>query len=276
MLAAGLLAVALVLARLGLRARPVVAAAATSVPTATALLWLGAPALVDFAGFDWRAVGIFAAAGVLFPIGVTLLSFETNRRMGPAMAGALANTTPVFALGFAALLLGEHVSALRGAGALVVIAGVIVLTRPWAFARRDWPLWVIVLPLAAACIRGIVQPAVKLGLGLWPDAYAASLVGYSVSSCIILTLRAIRGGSRTRWRDRGMFMLVGVCNAASVVLMYAALARGSVGLVAPLIASYPLFTLALGAVVLREERLGAPALAGVAVTVLGVGLVLAG
>jgi drug/metabolite transporter (DMT)-like permease len=73
-----------------------------------------------------------------------------------------------------------------------------------------------------------------------------------------------------------MFMLVGVCNAASVVLMYAALARGSVGLVAPLIASYPLFTLALGAVVLREERLGAPALAGVAVTVLGVGLVLAG
>ena len=73
-----------------------------------------------------------------------------------------------------------------------------------------------------------------------------------------------------------MFMLVGVCNAAAVMLMYAALARGAVGVVAPLVATYPLFTLGLSALMLREDRIHARLVGGVAVTVAGVVLVLLG
>ena len=219
---------------------------------------------------------IFAACGVLFPIGQTLLSFETNRRMGPTLAGALGNVTPLFALGFAAVLLGEQVTRLRGAGAMVIILGVLSLTLPGGTLRRGWPLWVLALPVASALIRGITQPGVKAGLALWPNPFAASLIGYTISSAIILSLRATQRHLPVPWRDHAMFMLVGVCNAGAVMAMYAALARGAVGMVAPLVATYPLFTLAFSALILRDERLHARLLGGVAAIVAGVVLVLEG
>ena len=57
--------------------------------------------------------------------------------------------------------------------------------------------------------------------------------------------------------------------------MYAALARGPVALVAPLVATYPLATLAFGAVALRSTRIGGRVGLGVAITVAGVALLLA-
>ena len=66
------------------------------------------------------------------------------------------------------------------------------------------------------------------------------------------------------------FMAVGFCNGAGMLAMYAALARSPVSVVSPLAATYPLFTLALSALFLREERFGARVLAGVALTVAGV------
>jgi drug/metabolite transporter (DMT)-like permease len=55
-----------------------------------------------------------------------------------------------------------------------------------------------------------------------------------------------------------------------MLAMYAALARGQVSVVSPLVATYPIFTLALSATFLRDERIGARVLAGVALTVAGV------
>ena len=237
-------------------------------------MWLASPVMLDTAGFNWTAVAIFAACGILFPIGVTLLSFATNRLMGPALAGALANTTPLFALVFAALMLGEIVTLPHAIGALTIILGVALLTLPTQTIRRDWPLWVLVLPLATALIRGIVQPGIKAGLAYWPSPFAASLVGYTVSSIIILTLRATQPASPTNWPDRAMFMLVGIANAAAVMLMYAALAHGPVTQVAPLVATYPIFTLAFSALFLRGEPLPPRLLAGVTLTVAGVAIVL--
>jgi drug/metabolite transporter (DMT)-like permease len=65
-------------------------------------------------------------------------------------------------------------------------------------------------------------------------------------------------------------LAVGFCNGMAVLAMYAALARGKVSVVSPLIVTYPLFTVALSALFLRGERLDARVLAGVALTVAGV------
>ena len=131
----------------------------------------------------------------------------------------------------------------------------------------------MLLPLAGAAIRGGAQAAVKGGLALWPDPFVAALVGYCVSSVTILAAnRAFvkRSAVRIDWR-RGIawFAAVGVCNGLGVLAMYAALARGQVSVVSPLAATYPLFTLALSALFLREEKFGARVLLGVAITVAG-------
>jgi len=99
------------------------------------------------------------------------------------------------------------------------------------------------------------------------------LVGYTVSCATIFAAsRALVPEDAAPLNRRGVlwFMSVGACNGAGILAMYAALTRSPVSVVSPLVASYPLFTLALSALFLREERFGARVLAGVALTVAGV------
>jgi drug/metabolite transporter (DMT)-like permease len=53
-------------------------------------------------------------------------------------------------------------------------------------------------------------------------------------------------------------------------MMYSALLQGTVGVVSPIVAVYPVFTLALSAMLLRQEQMGMRMIAGVALTVAGV------
>jgi drug/metabolite transporter (DMT)-like permease len=59
----------------------------------------------------------------------------------------------------------------------------------------------------------------------------------------------------------------------AVLLLYAALRRGSVGVVSPLVATCPRVNLVLSRILLNEER-GGGLVAGVAVTVAGAVLML--
>ena len=119
-------------------------------------------------------------------------------------------------------------------------------------------LW---LPVAGAALRGLVQVAVKAGLALWPNPFAASLIGYGVSSVTVTLAAQGRQGPRERsavlW-----FMATGLLNGLAVLLMYAALSAAPVSLVAPLVAGYPLVTVLLGAALLHEERLTVRSVAG--------------
>ena len=278
LLAAFLFGFALVLTQVGLRHTSPSHGALVSIPTSTILLWLLSPFLVAWRGWDPRAVGIFAAVGVLFPAVVTLLTFEANRRMGPSMSGALSNLTPVFAVLSAALFLGEVPRPLQSLGIVTIVAGVVALSidRRWLGVR--WSYWAATLPLAAAAIRGVAQPITKLGLALWPSPFAAALIGYTMSAVVVAGVaRARVGGWPTRYPRGALlwFVSVGICNVLAVLALYAALARGPVILVAPLVAAYPLVTLAFSTIFLRSARINAPLVAGVLLTVIGVILLVA-
>lgn len=271
-------ALGLVVTQAGLRHMPPLAGAAISVPSATLLFWLVAPFTVDVAAIAWRAVAIFAAVGLLFPAAVTILTFAANRRLGPTVAGTLGNLAPLFAVLGAFVALGERPGAVQFGGLLVIVAGVLMLSWPsGGGSAAKWPLWALLLPLAAASIRGAIQPAVKAGLVLWPDAFAAGLIGYSISSLVVLAMAAHGGGLGAITRQgAAIFAGVGLCNGAAVLLLYLALGGGPVSLVSPLVATYPLFTLAFGAALLRAEPLTTRMTIGVALSVAGVMLLLAG
>ena len=70
------------------------------------------------------------------------------------------------------------------------------------------------------------------------------------------------------------FSVVGVCNGLAVLCMYQALARGPVTVVAPLVACYPLATLALGWIVPGAAIITRLTVIGVGITVAGVALLL--
>ncbi len=269
---------ALVLTQFGLRHAAPGHGALVSIPTSGVLLWLLSPFLLDWRGWEPRAAVIFVVVGRLFPAVVTLLTFEANRRMGPSMSGALSNLTPIFAVLPAALFLGEVPRPLQSLGIATIVAGVVALSidRRWLGVR--WSYWAAALPVAAAAIRGFTHPITKVGLALWPSPFAATLIGYTMSGLVVASVaRARVGGWPAKYPRAALiwFACVGTCNVLGVLALYAALAHGPVILVSPLVATYPLVTLAFTAIFFRSARINAPLIAGVALTVVGVVLLVA-
>ena len=120
-------------------------------------------------------------------------------------------------------------------------------------------------------MRALAQVLSKAGLALWPNPFAAALVGYTLSSAVVW---ATALGRRTRPEfDRhgaAWFAVTGILNGVAVLCLYRALSTGAIVLVSPIVATYPLFTLMLSALVLREERMSGMLITGVALTVAGV------
>lgn len=276
--AAGFFGLALVLTQFGLRHADPARGAAISVSSTAAAFLLASPVLVD-----WRAAAlpgglVFAAIGLLFPVCVTMLTFRANQRLGPHVTGALGNLAPLFAVLFAAVLLGEVPGPAQTLGIVVIVAGATILALASARSVGRVARVALLLPLAAALIRGAAQPAVKIGFESWPDPFAAAGIGYLVSALVTAAMVALRrrGAAATGSRHAvHWFAAVGLCNGAALTTMYSALSHGPVALVAPLVATYPLATLAFGALLLRGARIGRRVAVGVAVTVAGVALLLA-
>ena len=266
----------MVLTQFGLRHVPPMAGAAISVPTTAILFWLSAPFELDLVGWSAVPVAIFAIVGVFFPAAVTMLIFEANQRMGPTVASTISGTAPLFAIAGAVLFLAERLTARGLAGTLAIVLGVAALSwRDKAMPRR-WSIPALALPLGAAAVRGLAQTLTRAGLVLWPNPFVAGLIGYTVSSATVITGARLRHGRSLVRHPKGFlwFALVGVFNGGATFSLYVALSRGTVAVVSPIVATYPLFTALFSAALLREEAFGLRVAAGVALTVGGVILLL--
>ena len=117
----------------------------------------------------------------------------------------------------------------------------------------------------------------QIRIGTLADPIAAVVIGYTISSAVLIFAAFVHDPKLVRRFDRRgalWFAAVGLCNGLGVLSLYAALGRGPVALVAPLVASYPLVTLLLSFVFLKHERIGPQLVAAVAVIVGGVVLLI--
>ena len=265
-----------VLTQFGLRWMPPWVGVAISIPTSTLLFWCLAPFFVDPSGGSLNAVVLFAVIGLLFPGVAALLNFESNRLMGPNIAGALSSLTPVFAVILAIVILGERVRVPQLLALAALVIGISLMYRVHvSLSARS--LWLMALPVASSAIRGVIQPIAKLGFAWWPNPIAAVVVSYTVSSAVLIVAALIRAGGivpAIDYRGALWFAAVGLCNGLAVLAMYGALASGPVTIVSPLIAGYPLVTLLLSRVFLAKEVVSPQLIAGVTGVVSGVVLLL--
>ena len=278
LLATVLYATGLVTTYCGLRHLPALAGARVSIPSAALLFWLLSPFFVDWSASTPRAAALFAVVGLFYPAAVTLLTFVSNRQLGPTVAGTIGSTTPLFAVLGAALFLGEVPGVRELAATAVIVLGTMALSRPANGALPQASRSALWMPWSGALLRALAQLLSKAGLVLWPTAFAAALVSYSVSAVIVwIAGWLIPASAPAVFTTRGVawFVITGVLNGASVLSMYYALTTGPVQVVAPIVATYPLFTLALSTILLRHERLTARLIAGVVLTVAGVVILLA-
>jgi drug/metabolite transporter (DMT)-like permease len=247
-----------------------------SIPTSTLLFWCLAPFFVVPSDGNPKAVVLFACVGLFFPGAAALLNFESNRLLGPNIAGALSSMTPVFAVILAIVILGERIRGHQLLALTAIVVGIGLMYRVHVNVSPG-SLWLMALPLASAAIRGVVQPIVKFGFEWWPNPIAAVVVSYTVSSTVLIFSALARaGGTIPEIDHRGAvwFAAVGLCNGLAVLAMYIALEHGPVTIISPLIAGYPLVTLPLSRLFLGKGDVGPQLIAGVTSVVCGVVLLL--
>lgn len=270
-------ALGLVLTQFGLRHITPTAGASISVPSTMVMFLLLAPWTISIGQWNATSLVIFVAAGIFFPAIVTLLNFAANKSIGPNLTGALGNLSPALAVAIAVSVLGESLNLIQLIAIVAVCIGVAMLFARPNSQSQAYASWALALPIAAACIRGLVQPAVKFGLLSWSNPFAAVTIGYIVSAIVILFVVLVRGEKPWTFPRAGIFWfaIIGVVNGWAVLLLFAALALGKVIIVAPIVATYPLFTMLLNRIIHGDRNLRPIVAAGIGVTVVGIALLLA-
>ena len=109
-------AIAQILIQYGLRTVPSWRSPLYSIGGSAILAWLFALIFVDFGQFHLEAAAIFAGVGLIFPVLVSILSVRSNEKLGPAVAAAVGNVSPLFAVLGAVLFLGERLDRARWPG----------------------------------------------------------------------------------------------------------------------------------------------------------------
>ncbi len=269
----------IVTTQLGLRSVEPLSGASISIPSFTLLFLLLSPLILHGEPVVWRGLPLFAAVGLVFPALLTFLTFASNRALGPVVTSTLGNLAPLFAVAVAVVALHEPLRPMQFAGLVVAVTGAVIITvtRPRDFG--DWRSFALLLPLGGALLRGVVPPIIKLGLEIWPSPLWACLIGYIMSSAVVLIVQRVRKGGFIAEAPRSgrlWFAVTGILNGLSVLTLFAAVHYGPITLVAPLVAVYPLVTVVLSAAMLHHVRITARIVAGTVLTVAGVALVLAG
>src|SRR4051812_15585722 len=268
-----------VTAQRGLKTVEPLSGAAISVPSFTVLFLLLSPLILRNEPVVWRGLPIFITIGLFFPASLTLLTFASNRALGPVVTSTLGNLAPLFAVTLAVVLLHEPLHIHQLVGAVIAVSGAVIITVTRPRDLGSWRSWALLLPLASALVRGVVPPIVKLGLEIWPSPLWASLIGYIMSSLVVLTVQRLRTGSFVAdapASGRFWFAITGISNGLSALTLFAAVRNGPITLVAPLVAVYPLVTVILSALLLKHVAITLRIVAGTVLTVIGVALVLIG
>ena len=229
---------------------------------------------------DWFTAGfwIFVITGILQPALSMYFANEAYSRAGATVVSTFSATTPLFAAVLAIAFLGERLTFAIAAGTVLTVLGITTLARMPASRETSTTAGgrviaaALLFATATAVIRGVSHVTGKVGLDFLPNPFMAGFCTFGVSFAILATVYRWR---RRRWPTRiprrGLvcFGTTGLCVSMGIGLLYTALLVGTVTVVAPIVATYPVFTL-LAAASLGDERITRYVLGGVALVVVGV------
>lgn len=273
--------------RLALRGSTPEVVTLLSVATNVLTLWTLAAVTGPLVPADQGAALIFLAAGVLAPGLARLAMYTAIGRIGIAPTVVASNTTPLFTVAGAALLLGERLTAGVLVGTVAVVLGVVLTSSapplgrgtaspPEARPRRGG----IALALSTAVLAAVSFLLRKVGLERLPAPALAAALTQTGALSLLLPLVLLRGRrERPRLGRTALLpaLAAGLLSTGGFLTYFLALHQGAVSRVTPLSSTTPLFAVLLLGVGYRQvEAVSARTAAGAALTVAGVVLVVAG
>ena len=222
-----------------------------------------------FEGGDLSGIWPFLLAGLLGPGLSQLLFTLAVDEAGPSRASVVVGTAPLFSVVIAAIFLDEALEAALVTGAVLIVAGGVLLV-----SERDRPAHVRVLGMVYALAATVVF-ATRDNLIRWlgvdtdvePGPAAAATLGAGAALIVAYTLarRVPLRRSEVTW-----FLPAGVLFGLSYICLFEAYYRGPVTVVSPLVATESLWGVLISAIVLhRTERVGVRLAAGALLVVSG-------
>ena len=221
---------------------------------------------------DLLAVAYFVLAGVL-ALGLgRLLNFIAMRDMGAAKTSAVIGSSPVLATLLSILFLAEPLVASTLAGACTVTVGIVLISGATGF-KMERALVISLLSTFSYSLSNIFS---KAGLRVQPDPFLSAQINAASGLLFFIAYLAITR-QRTAFKvgRNGLicFTATGVLSSIGWLTLMKALELGVVSVVTTIVYSYPLLTLVLGRVFLREEKLDKRTVIGSALIVAGVAIV---
>ncbi|HKY08185.1 MAG TPA: DMT family transporter [Candidatus Binatia bacterium] len=224
--------------------------AATLYQQATILLTLIIAALIEGDLWSQRMavmpLAVFVVTGIVGAYLGRTLFVKSVAQIGASRAQSLNNSSPLITVLLAALLLGEALSPAVLLGVLLIIAGVIFVTKsePQSDIKTSHTL-TITSVLAALCY-GIVPVLKKLGTDLGGPPVAGALVMHATGLILLLTLGRLLK-IELKWhklpaRSLVCFIAAGVCQGVGSILTLKALVYAPASVVAPIWSAQPIIS----------------------------------
>lgn len=245
---------ALVSARAGMRYSTPTTVTLVSILIQNLLLWSAIFVTGGVHPVPLTGILLFTVVGI-FQLGVRLLAYTGVEKIGASRSSALQSASPLISAAIAVAILGEPTTPLIVLGTCLVVAGIVLIS--WKPERQlaDFRRWHLLLPIGAALLTGINHPIRRYVLTMADEPLFFSALMGSVSLVGFLIYFSVsRRSQRLVWNRSavGPFLATGLCETMSILLIITAISMGRVVIVAPIAASYPVWSLVLSAILLRD------------------------
>jgi drug/metabolite transporter, DME family len=249
-------ATTLVSARCGFKYSTPITVTCVSIVTQNLLLWSGVFLTGGIPEVAFVPLLLFFLVGVT-QFGVRIFSYTGVQKIGASRSSALQSVSPVLSTLIAVAVLHERPHAVVVAGTVLVVGGIVLLSRRGKASVTAFRWWHLLLPLAAACLTGTNQPIRRYALSISnePLFFAAVMGGVSLI-CLVVYLVFLPTGDRLVWSRKALtpFLITGVAETAAIFLIINALGIGAVSVVAPIATTYPLWAMIGAAIFLRDTE----------------------
>jgi DME family drug/metabolite transporter len=245
---------ALVSARRGLEYSTPTTVTLVSILMQNLLLWSAVLLTGGVHAVPWQGVVLFTIVGI-FQLGVRLLAYTGVEKIGASRSSALQSISPLVSATIAIVVLRETTTVLIVAGTFLVVIGIVLVSWKPEQQLPSFRRWHLLLPLGAAFLTGMNHPIRRYVLAMANEPLFFSALMGKVSLAGFLVYFIVSPHSqRLVWNRQGLlfFLATGLFETLSILFIITALSVGEVVLIAPIAASYPVWSLIEARIFLRD------------------------
>lgn len=263
---------ALICSRLGLKYSTPTTVTLVSILVQNLVLWTAVFFLSGIPPVSWVSVTLFGIVGV-FQLGVRLLAYTGVLKIGASRSSALQSINPLISFTIAIVVLKESATVLTLAGTLLVVAGVVLVSWKAEQELLSFRWWHLLLPVGAAILSGVNHPIRRYALSLSNEPlFFSAFMGFVTLIAFAGYMTISSQEPRLVWDRRALwpFVCTGILETFSIFLIIKALSIGPVVVIAPIAATYPVWSLIGAKLFLKDvERIGLKAAVGILSVVAG-------